>query len=401
MNGTDTDTGTLENSMPGTQWPKGVRVVLYELLSGTNDYGVEMVQALCKVVPLTVITVDNTKLPLNLSCKVMPVVPAFAKPVSRLRKFTAMARAYCSLVQECLRSPRRTILHIEFLRFERFEALLFGLLQRLGVTLIYSAHNALPHDQLPWHPTFYRRWYQRVDAVHVLSRSVLDAIQSKVGAQPKKFCLAGHGPYDGLKQTYSHLSSPQERLKRGIPEDAFVVLQYGLFKTYKGLDILVEAANELGGTSKIFLVLAGAGPIDYLNCVENQLLNGQLKDRHLWYRKFVSDRDLCELITLADVVVFPYKKVSQSGALFLALTFEKAVLCSDLPGFRENLPDQDLFFFEVGAAHRLAQRLAEIESNGNALNINRDLIAKMRRTGFDWATIALQMKCLYRDAYRH
>ena len=375
----------------------GARVVLYELLSGNNDYGVELVRALGAVVPLTVVTVDNTRLNPSDCDQLLSVVPAFAKPQARWRKAWLMARAYAVLVRECLRAPRATVLHVEFLRFERLERWLFGLLQLVGVKLVTSAHNALPHMELPWHRQFYKRWYEQVDAVHVLSRSVQASITSDVGAQPKQWALIGHGPYLGLRQRFGQLDPVQARQRLGIAADRFVILQYGLFKPYKGVDRLAEAVSLLPSDVRPLLVLAGAGPVDYLAAVRADLLKAGREDCLMWLERYVDDEELCALITLADLVVFPYTKVSQSGALFLAMTFGKPCLCSDLPGFRELLPNEPSIYFDIDDVQALSARLGALTRDPQGLKPLHQAVLAASLRGFNWDDIAQASKQLYRQ----
>ena len=50
---------------------------------------------------------------------------------------------------------------------------------------------------------------------------------------------------------------------------------------------------------------------------------------------FVEDAELASLITASDAVILPYRHIYQSGALLLAMTYGKAIIASDLPGFRD------------------------------------------------------------------
>lgn len=379
---------------------RAMKVVMYDTLSGTNDYSVELVRALGRLGPLTVLTVADTRLQPGDCALLLPFIPPFAAAQPRWWKALRMAFAYLVLIGCCLRAPRQTVLHIQFLRFERLEAWLFGALQRLGVRLVFSAHNALPHDEAQWHAGFYRNWYSGVDALHILSQQVLKDIEQRVNATPRRTALIAHGPYQRMLDRFGKIDVVVRRQALGISADRFVVLQYGLFKEYKGVDRLVDAVCGLPEVIRPLLVLAGAGPVDYLDRVQKRMDSAGRSDCLLWLRRYVDDDDLCGLIRIADLVVFPYTKVSQSGALYLSLTFGSACLCNDLPGFREMLPDDDIFFVNSADTVQFSQRLMALIQTPSELSRLRNLGASLADAKFNWSLIAKSTWDLYHDVFQ-
>ena len=70
-----------------------------------------------------------------------------------------------------------------------------------------------------------------------------------------------------------------------------------------------------------------------------------------WKSYFLSNDELYEEINNSDVLVLPYREISQSGVLLLSIYFEKNIICSDLPSFvetihgdQDNSLDHDFFF---------------------------------------------------------
>jgi glycosyltransferase involved in cell wall biosynthesis len=57
--------------------------------------------------------------------------------------------------------------------------------------------------------------------------------------------------------------------------------------------------------------------------------------------RFISTRELVALYQAADVVVYPYRAITTSGALATGLALGKAIVASDLPVFRELLTDRE------------------------------------------------------------
>jgi len=55
--------------------------------------------------------------------------------------------------------------------------------------------------------------------------------------------------------------------------------------------------------------------------------------------RFVSSAELVALYRAADVVVYPYRAITTSGALATGLALGKTIVATDLPVFRELLTD--------------------------------------------------------------
>ena len=70
-----------------------------------------------------------------------------------------------------------------------------------------------------------------------------------------------------------------------------------------------------------------------------------------WKASFLSDEELYQETNAADLIVLPYRAISQSGVLLLSIYFGILIVCSDLPSFKETMQgeeddslDNDLFF---------------------------------------------------------
>ena len=136
------------------------------------------------------------------------------------------------------------------------------------------------------------------------------------------------------------------------------MVMYGYQNRYKGTDILLEALKLL--------------PFDVLQQTETYILgkteNGlyekyenDLDRLHIkWINKYVSDDLLYNTIGKADLILLPYRKISQSGVLLLAMSYLKPILTSDLPSFKETLEGYDSsMFFESENPFSLANKIGQ------------------------------------------
>nr|WP_249066853.1 glycosyltransferase [Halalkalibaculum roseum] len=128
----------------------------------------------------------------------------------------------------------------------------------------------------------------------------------------------------------------QLRTKYGFHKDDQIVLFLGLVRDYKGVDILIEALNEiLPKRERIKPLIVGEFYTDKSKLLDQ--IDGQVKDRYTIRDEFVSDKTMAELLTLSDLLVLPYKEASQSGVLANAIYFNLPALITDHPGLSEHL----------------------------------------------------------------
>jgi glycosyltransferase involved in cell wall biosynthesis len=314
------------------------RVLLVESFSGGNAYGVELARALAGRVRLTVLTVDDTRLEAGDVARLLPVLPRYGGRQGRLRKLVRELAGVARLAFELWRH-RRDAVHVQSFRVTAFEAPVYFALRPFLRRLVVTAHNALPHEPRPWHRAFFTRWYRLADRIHVLSSHTRDRLVAELGVAPDKLVLAPHGNYEGFIARHPSDAGAACRSGFDIPQEARVVLFFGLIRPYKGVDRLLEAFALLAKAEDVYLVIAGAAAPRVAREIDAAIERNPAKARIRLRPRFSTDPELAALLRMADVVVFPHAHVYQSGALLLAMSFGKAIIASDIPGLREYLDD--------------------------------------------------------------
>ena len=86
---------------------------------------------------------------------------------------------------------------------------------------------------------------------------------------------------------------------------------------YKGTDILVDAVNLLPAeySEKIETRIVGGVGESYLQELKGKDSNSLIH----WKSYFLSNDELYEEINNSDVLVLPYREISQSGVLLLSI----------------------------------------------------------------------------------
>lgn len=127
---------------------------------------------------------------------------------------------------------------------------------------------------------------------------------------------------------YNHFScgrvAPQDENAR------FRILFFGRILEYKGLDYLVEAFKELP-ENEFELVIAGEGTLP-----KNMSISGSMRVMN----RFITDEEMVDVFNNTDVVVLPYISASQSGVVYMAFSFNKPVIISNVGAISDVVKDK-------------------------------------------------------------
>lgn len=381
--------------MMGTEMERRPKVLLVDMMSGANDYGRELTQALAQVSNLTVITVNNAPLQPSRELRVLPVFPAFGSVGgNRWGKLLQTVHAFKCLFKE-LYTHRNAVVHVQYFRFPILDLIIYGTARVFLSRLVFTAHNALPHEQRWWHRPVYRWWYRTVDRIHVLSRYAKEQIKEFARIDDAKVVVIPHGNYASLVDRTRHVDLATG-LNIDLPVGNVVAVLFGLIREYKGVDLLINAVRRLPESMPVTFVVTGGGRPDLMERYQQDAAAYGLTDRIRFISHFYSDDELAALMQRSDLTVFPYRHIYQSGALMLAMSFGCAIIASDLDGFKEyvddgihailcDTTDPEVFAAELTTLIEDRARRARLGAAAKARAINE----------FDWNHIARALLTLY------
>jgi glycosyltransferase involved in cell wall biosynthesis len=196
-----------------------------------------------------------------------------------------------------------------------------------GGKVVWTAHNAFPHDKPRSGLNLYlwKRFLSRLDGVIYLSEESKRQIESEFPVlRRKQSVVIQHGDYLEWLAAMN-VRAARDRISReslGIPQDAKVILSFGLIRPYKGIDLLVEQFKLLDDDTH--LVIAGYTSRPELREKIEQLSQGR-PNIHLLLR-WAEGEELAALLELSDMVVLPYRTITNSGAALLALSAQLPIL---------------------------------------------------------------------------
>jgi glycosyltransferase involved in cell wall biosynthesis len=270
------------------------------------------------------------------------IVGKFSLPVlpRRILKLLESLLNMAALLVRFFVSPP-DIIHVQYLPMLKarlpLDRWFVELCRKRGSKIVLTVHDLLPHDTGEAYKETFHQLYRMVDSIICHSDNIRMRLGAEFSVSAEKVSIIPHGPffYD-LPATASETALQDFEVEPG----KILVLWQGIIFPYKGIDLLLNAWQQVEATvDDASLVIAGTGAPDLLEQIREQIDRLSLKRAKL-YPRFISTEELVALYRAADIVVYPYRAITTSGALATGLALNKTIVASNLPVFRELLVDQ-------------------------------------------------------------
>ena len=217
------------------------------------------------------------------------------------------------------------VVHYQWLTLEALDA---ALLAR-GVPRVFTSHNVLRRGAGRLREQGARRIVAASDAVVVHTAAGAREIVDRYGADPARVKTIPHGAFDYLTKQPDEKPLPPELAAVEGP----VILCFGVLRPYKGVDVLVDAFDGIEG-AELWVVGRPWMDVEPLRAAAARV-GGTVR----FVDRFVAEDELPAYFRRANVVALPYRDIDQSGVLYTALAFGKAIVASSIGGFAEVADD--------------------------------------------------------------
>ena len=141
------------------------------------------------------------------------------------------------------------------------------------------------------------------------------------------------------------LKSISKEMQDAVDKNKVNILFFGNITKEKGIDILLDAVNNLddNDAKKINAIVAGKDIDGVYRSVNIR------PDRNIsFFTRYISDDELRFLYENVDFLALPYRTTSQSGILEMAFYFKKPIIASDIPYFKKMLTEFPSFGYLYG-----------------------------------------------------
>lgn len=205
---------------------------------------------------------------------------------------------------------------------------------RRGVRIVWTVHDLASNDGL--HPRIERRLWRslvpRIDALICLAEGSVGAARDRFPElrDVPTFTIP-HGHYRDVCRT--GLSRADAREALSLPADVRVLLHFGLVRPYKNLPHLITTFRRIDDP-RLVLLVAGKPYDARIEREVRELAAGCPRIR--LDLRWIPPESVETYFAASDLVVLPYRRVHNSGAVLLALTLARPVLVPDLGNMREH-----------------------------------------------------------------
>lgn len=316
----------------------------------------------------------------------------------KLRRSLTHAQYYLNLsiltVSFVFRRP--DIIHVQWLPMlpvNSFEIWFIKFFKFLGIKLVYTVHDILPHDSGRKYFGIYYKAYNLMDLVICHTMETRDTLELDFNLPSDKINVIPHGP---IFHDCPGLSKEDARRKLGISRKS-VVLYLGYIRQYKGLPFLLESwAKVVEKNYDSCLVLAGQSDNKYKNKLMELVDSLGLKRHVKTDFTFIGVADLPVYYQAADILVYPYKAVTQSGALMTGMPFGKPIIATSVGGLKEVIDNgRNGILVEYGDVPGLTEAISRLMVNKE----ERERLGKNAlddcKVKYSWETIAQETLSCY------
>jgi glycosyltransferase involved in cell wall biosynthesis len=159
---------------------------------------------------------------------------------------------------------------------------------------------------------------------------------------PEKVHVISHGLYD---QYGDPIDNKSAKSNLGITEE-YVILSFGLIRSYKGIPNLIKAFNDLPPRiiSQARLLIVGEIWEDK-SVILTQIECSPFRDKITLVNEYVPDDMVRYYFSAANVVVLPYLRASQSGVAHIGMAFGKPIIVTKVGGLKESMADYQGTYF--------------------------------------------------------
>ena len=241
--------------------------------------------------------------------------------------------------------------------------------QVLGMHIVWTAHNVLPLYPLFADDVAARRALVLASDLVLAHSDLALTSLADLGIVPRRSAVIPHGPFAPDRPAAS-LRIP------GSEKGPCRFLFIGRVEEYKGVDDLLSAFVSMPKNVAAHLTVAG-------QCNDLHLQSRLLEFSERPEASIIIGPDLLpegrmtELLAAADVVVLPFRRITTSGSVMLALSHGRPLIVPDMPALA-GLPDTAVIRYD-GSINGLSGAMTRIAT------ADTSILAKMSESAIEYA----------------
>lgn len=293
-----------------------------------------------------------------------------------------------------LKSVRPDVLHIQWWKQWNLDYLFLSLYKKYVKQIVFTAHNLVPHDTGESMKDKCIKYYNKVDKIIVHDNNSKNELIKCFHIKEDKIAVIAHGILDFSVNEAEVVSIMNEISEKYNLKGKLVFSSMGGQSPYKGTDLICDAflnSEILKNNTDVFLIIAGKGSIATPERVKE--LNNVLVVNYS-----LSDSEFQAIMRLTDVMLLPYRKISQSGVLLTTIQNQIPFAVTPVGGLAEPLELAHVGWIvsspTIEDVRECMENLAKDKERTKAVKLNQNNW-NFVKDKYNWKKISLQTEEFY------
>jgi D-inositol-3-phosphate glycosyltransferase len=180
--------------------------------------------------------------------------------------------------------------------------------------------------------------YRLADHSFVHTEKMKSELMEEFGVRGTRVTVIPFGINNAVPNT---TLTPMEAKRRlGIRDAEKTILFFGNIAPYKGLEYLVESFQRLSARHDDYRLIIAGRPKNceaYWTALRAVIQGDTLRGRVVLEEDYIPDDETETYFKAADVLALPYRRIYQSGVLFLGYRFGLPVLAADVGSLKDDI----------------------------------------------------------------
>lgn len=323
----------------------------------------------------------------------------YSKGNNLFKKIVLYKKSWDRIVEYCTGNSI-DIIHVQWYIFSPLDWIYHRHLKKRGIKIVTTIHDLLPFNKKIYDFYFHKKIYSQADMVINQAKVNEECLIKDFGVNANKIIYIPHGHY----MDYAEPATQEESRKfLKLESNKKIILFFGQIKKVKGVDVLIKAMKQVVDKHEdVLCVIAGKVWKDDFSIYQNLINQLGIQQYFRTDIHYIEDSNIKYYFNAADIVVFPYRQIYQSGCILLAYAYGKPVIATSEGEFLTVVKDK-----ETGLLVPSGDDSALSDAIEYYLN-NMDIATKFGICGKDdllirlsWDNIASQVFNVYKDILSH
>ena len=262
----------------------------------------------------------------------------------------------------------------------------------LRYRLVWTVHNIIPHEKQFINDIWITKFLSKLSDSKIVHSKITLKEMKKMFIDTHSSYIIPLGSYAG--EYPNNLNKKDARKKLDIKKNNFVFCFFGRVEIYKGIIDLLNDFLCLKNKNSVLIIAGKCQDSD----LKKRILDYKGYNNIILHLDFIPDDMVQIFLNATDILVYPFRTITTSGSVILALSFGKPIICPRI-GNLEELPKDVGFFYGPENKQGLLNCLKKATANKGKLEEMEKNALKYVKS-LSWDKIANKTYDVYKKVIR-